>query len=125
MSDRYIKAILTVIAIELLWIGVKDIATPVAAQQAVQPTPIVAAQALPVVIRGIELANPSRPVDSRGALPIYAAQTLNVDAERPLPVVSTAPLKIENDRNKPLYIDATRPLPVQSAPYTPGKTPGE
>jgi hypothetical protein len=29
------------------------------------------------------------------------------------------------EADKPLLIEADRPLPVQSVPYTPGKTPGE
>ena len=32
MTDRYLKIILTVIALELFWLGVKDIGTPVAAR---------------------------------------------------------------------------------------------
>jgi hypothetical protein len=45
-ADRYLKVILTVIAIELLWIGVRDMAPPVAAQGAGR-----------VVIAGIDLAD--------------------------------------------------------------------
>ena len=30
--DRYVKVVLTVIAIELFWIGIKDTAPPVSAQ---------------------------------------------------------------------------------------------
>ena len=48
--DRYVKIILTVIAVELLWIGLKDGATPVVAQAQRAPTP--------VVITGIELSGP-------------------------------------------------------------------
>ena len=40
--DRYVKTVLTIIALELFWIGVKDLATPVTAQAALTP----------VVIRG-------------------------------------------------------------------------
>jgi hypothetical protein len=51
--DRYLKIILTVIAIELGWLSVKDIAVPVSAQQTQQnqQTP----QLTGVVIRGIDL----------------------------------------------------------------------
>ena len=35
--DRYVKVVLTIIALELFWIGVKDPAPPVAAQA--QPRP--------------------------------------------------------------------------------------
>jgi hypothetical protein len=42
MTDRYLRLILTVIAIELAWIGFKDvIPVPVSAQRAVNPTPVV------------------------------------------------------------------------------------
>ena len=44
-ADRYLKVILSIIAIELLWIGVNQTAPAVSAQGAVTP----------VVIRGIEL----------------------------------------------------------------------
>jgi hypothetical protein len=45
-ADRYLKVILTIIAIELLWIGVRDLAPPVAAQTAGR-----------VVIAGVDLAD--------------------------------------------------------------------
>jgi hypothetical protein len=107
MKDRYLKVILTIIAVELLWLGVKDIGTPVSAQAGPQP----------VVITGIALTDP------RGALPVLSAAPLLVDVDRPLPIVGAAPLKVEAD--KPLPIEAARPLLVQSVPYTPGRTPGE
>ena len=44
-GDRYLKIILTIIAVELLWIGIQSTATPVAAQ----------ASSTPVVIKGIEI----------------------------------------------------------------------
>ena len=116
MSDRYIKAILTVIALELLWIGARDIGTPVSAQTtaAQQTTPT------PVVIKAIDITSPAPnggdparsalPVYARSTFPVYSSQTLKVDADRPLAVVSAAPLKIEADR--PLPIEAPRPLRV-------------
>ena len=48
--DRYVKTILTIIALELLWIGLKDGAPPVVAQAQVAATP--------VIIRGIDMAGP-------------------------------------------------------------------
>jgi glyoxylate carboligase len=117
MSDRYMKFILTVIAAELMWLGVKDIGTPVSAQ-ATQPTP--------VVIQAIDL-DP----DDRGALPVYSAAPLSVQAERPLlvhadrplPVAVGVPLKVEIDQE--VRVVAERPLPVRSVPYTPAERPGE
>jgi hypothetical protein len=128
MSDRYIKAILTVIALELLWIGAKDIGTPASAQTAtVQQTAPTS-----VIIRGIDIINPAPngadparsalPVYARAAVPVYSSQTLKVDADRPLAIIGAAPLKIEAD--KPLPVEAPKPLRVE-IPYTPGKTPGE
>ena len=46
--DRYVKIVLTIIAVELLWIGLKDGAPAVVAQ----------AQPQGVVIRGIDISGP-------------------------------------------------------------------
>ena len=35
--DRYVKTVLTIIALELFWIGVKDLGTPVTAQASLTP----------------------------------------------------------------------------------------
>jgi hypothetical protein len=130
MNDRYLKTILTIIALELLWLGVKDIGVPLSAQA--RATQAAAAQAAaqpgapqPVIIRGIEITDPRAvmPIAAAAPLPITSARALLVDVDRPLPIVGTAPLKVEAD--KPLPIVAERPLLVQSVPYTPGKTPGE
>jgi hypothetical protein len=99
--DRYVKTVLTIIAIELFWLGVKDIATPVTAQAALTP----------VVIRGIEL-----PPRSEAYLPVgVVGQPLRVDTVRAI--------KIETDR--PIKIEADRPLKVENVGYTPSKNPGE
>src|SRR5262245_35093474 len=50
-ADRYIKIILTIIALELGWLALKDTAVPVSAQQQQQQRDV----ATPVVIRGVEL----------------------------------------------------------------------
>lgn len=107
MNDRYLKVILTIIAVELLWLGVKDFGTPVSAQAGAQP----------VVIAGVAIKDP------RVALPVVAAAPLVIDVERPLPIIGAAPLKVEAD--KPIRVEADKPLSVQSVPYTPGRTPGE
>jgi hypothetical protein len=99
--DRYVKAVLTIIALELFWIGVKDAAPPVAAQA--QPTP--------VVIRGIQL-----PGTSDEYLPVgIVGQPMRVDVTRPV--------KIEADR--PIKVEAERPLKVENVGYTPTRNPGE
>jgi hypothetical protein len=115
-SDRYLKAILTVIALELLWIGIKDGAPAVSAQPAVTPVVIHGVQmdteargSLPITIRGLQLDT-----ETRGTLP--------VSSPRPLRIESLRPLKIEADR--PIKIETDGPLSVESVPYTPSKRPG-
>jgi hypothetical protein len=98
--DRYVKIVLTVIAFELLWIGVKDAAPPVSAQAQPQPTP--------VVIRGIQL-NGSEP----GFLPVVSARPLRVEEARPL--------KVEID--DPVLVETQRPLLVENVGYTPSPRP--
>ena len=129
MSDRYMKVILTVIALELLWIGVKDIGTPASAQAAA----VQQAAPLPVIVRGIDInptengADPARsalPVYARAAVPVYSSQTLKVDADRPLAVVGAAPFKIEADKPVMVEAPAGRPLRVE-IPRTSSLTPGE
>ncbi len=105
MSDRYLKVVLTVIALELGWIALNDTARPVAAQGA-QPGPALT----PVVIRGIDLRGPVT-----NALPIREVE--------PLSVITTRPVQI--DGSVPLRIHADRPIPVENIGYKPGARPGE
>jgi hypothetical protein len=104
--DRYVKIVLTVIAIELFWIGVRDIAPPVSAQ-AQAPAPVTAAPTA-VVIRGIDIDG-----QDLGVLPVVAARPLRVDDSRGLAVRGT------------VTVQADRPLPVESVPYAPARRPGE
>jgi hypothetical protein len=122
MPDRYTKVILTVIALELFWLGIRDVGTPVTAQSAAAPTP--------VIIRGVEIKNGSRfidalPIYEREPLAIVSARPLAVQADRPIPITSTAPMKIEADR--PLIVEtaSNRPLLVQSIQAIPAPRPGE
>jgi hypothetical protein len=99
--DRYVKTVLTIIALELFWIGVKDMAPPVTAQAALTP----------VIIRGIQL-----PGTSNDYLPVgVVGQPVRVDVTRPV--------KIETDR--PIKVEADRPLRVENVGYVPAKNPGE
>jgi hypothetical protein len=99
--DRYVKVVLTIIALELFWIGIKDTAPTVTAQAALTP----------VVIRCIQL-----PPRSEEYLPVgVVGQPLRVDTVRPV--------KIEADR--PIKIEADRALKVENIGYTPAKNPGE
>jgi hypothetical protein len=116
-SDRYLKAILTIIALELLWIGVKDAAPPVLAQQGMTP----------VIIRGVQIGTEtSLPVNVTGStrpIKIEADRPIRIEAERPIRVETLRPLKIEADT--PIKIEADRPLPVEAVPFTPARRPGE
>jgi hypothetical protein len=123
-TDRYLRVILTLIAVELLWLGLKDQAQVVSAQ---------AAQAAPmrVVIAGVDLD------PTGGFLPVAIAgsfrqfpgayravlEPLQVRVSGPVPIEARTPPKIEADR--PLKIESDRPLRVESVPYTPGVRPGE
>lgn len=97
MSDRYLRVILTVIAIELGWIGLKGTATPVLAQQSAAPAR--------VVISGIDVTS----------VPVRTVGTVNVAADRPIRIEATRPLKVEADR----------PLPVENVHAPGARTPGE
>lgn len=119
--DRYIKIILTVIALELLWLGAKQGATPVSAQAA----------ATRVIITGVELekAESFVPVGIVGGyrtLPAWAEgslRPLTTRVEGDVVFLPRSPLKVEIDR--PLKVEADRPLPVQQVGYTPRARPGE
>jgi hypothetical protein len=109
MSDRYLKIILTVIALELLWIGVKDLGTPLGAQAPATQAAALATP-MPVVIKAVEIDS-----TTRGALPVSSA--------RPLGVEVSGPVKIEADQ--PIRVEVERPLPVRNVPYEPAARPGE
>ena len=120
MSDRYLRIVLTVIAVELAWIGVKD----------VLPTSA-AAQGPPglnrVVIAGVELAMRTQalPVAVAGgirnvAMPPWAgADVLRVESgERPIRV--ELPGTINARITEPVRVDTSQPLMVRFSPKLPG-----
>ena len=121
MTDRYLKVILTVIALELLWIGVKDLGTPLAAQ-ATRPPSAAAAKApaapIPVVIKAVEMDAPPR-----GAMPIYSTAPLSVEVTLPVKIEADQPIAIVG--GGPVKVEADKPIPVETVRYVPGKTPGE
>lgn len=119
-ADRYLRIILSIIAVELLWIGVKSAAPPVSAQAA----------ATPVVITGVQIDGtgaflPVGVVGSYRQVPqgirIIQPLTTRVDGIAMAP--ADRPLKVETDR--PLKIEADRPLKVENVDYTPRQRPGE
>jgi hypothetical protein len=115
MADRYLKVILTIIALELGWIGLNQTTSPVAAQ----------ANATPVILRGIDLGNSDAylPVGVVGAyrqippttIPTMERLTVRVEAGAPLNVRTVAPVEIDN----------RKPVRVENVQYTPGQRPGE
>ena len=121
-ADRYTRIVLTVIAVELLWLGLARTAPPVSAQAG--PTP--------VVITGVEV-NPNTPgflpvgiVGAYRTVPPPTARTLgplSTTVVGTVAVESNVPLRIQADR--PLKIESDRPLKVESVTYTPNQRPGE
>ena len=80
--DRFVKTILTIIALELFWIGIKDTATPVVAQ----------GQLTPVIIRGVQM-----PAGSNDYLPVgVVGQPVRVGVTGTVAISSDRPLKVEN-----------------------------
>ena len=114
MADRYLKVILTIIALELGFIAVNQVATPASAQANGQARPAAAPQLTPVVIRGVDLGGDA----TRNVLPIAIARSSG-----PVRIEADRPIKIEADR--PIRVEAERPLKVESVPYTPSRQPGE
>jgi hypothetical protein len=118
-GDRYLKAVLTIIAIELAYLGVIHTATPVTAQQPQQePTP--------VVITGIRLGDTQNflPVGilgevgpgsagSRGA----SATPLRVTVRDDQPLRVSVPLPLDVRTVTPIRIDADRPIKVENVGY--------
>ncbi len=118
-SDRYLKIVLTIIAVELLWIGLKDVATPVSAQTAPAA----------VILSGIELSGdaisalPVVITDTRQPVPIEAARALRIESERPLTVQVERPIPV--DVLGPITVEVDEPLQVRVIPDPPKPRPGE
>ena len=124
-ADRYLKVILTIIAIELGWLAITHSAQPVAAQAARTVTP--------VVITGIELRNQSEylPVGVLGGysripagVPLTQLRT-TIDSDRPIRV-DLPPVPLDVRVLGPVTVEpGTRPIKFESVPYTPAQRPGE
>jgi hypothetical protein len=123
--DRYLKIILTVIAIELGWLSVKDVAVPVAAQQPQQTQQN--QQLTPVVIRGIDLPCQGNLINCREtSLPVSLTRTsvpVRVTADTPLPVDARGTVRIRQDQAI-IVETGDRPLLIQSVPPTAAPRPG-
>lgn len=123
--DRYLKIVLTVIAIELGWLGVKDVAVAVSAQQnqPIQQN----AQPTPVVIRGIDLPCGGNTINCREtSIPVSLTRTtapVRITVDAPLPVDARGTVRIRQDQAI-IVETADRPLLIQSVPPTSAPRPG-
>ncbi len=126
--DRYLKIILTVIAIELGWLAVKDVAVPVSAQQTQQNQQSQQSpQLTQVVIRGIDLPCGGNTINCREtSLPVSltrATVPMRVTADTPLPVDARGTVRIRQDQA--IIVETSdRPLLIQSVPPTAAPRPG-
>jgi hypothetical protein len=119
MADRYLKIVLTIIAIELGWMALKDTAVNVSAQQTQQLTP--------VVIRGVDIPCDNGDRNCREAtLPVAlmrANNPMRVIADAPLPVDARGIVRIRADQ--PMIVETReRPLLIQSVPAGTAARPG-
>jgi hypothetical protein len=125
MSDRYLKVILTLIALELGWIALTLSAPPVSAQAQAEPTP--------VIISGISLRDRGDflPVGVLGqprAVPAAVArafQPLDTSMRNDQPLRVTLPVPLDVRTVTPIRIDSDRPIKVENVGYTPAQRPGE
>jgi hypothetical protein len=118
--DRYLKIILTIIALELGWIAIKDAAPVQVLAQQNQPL-------TPVVIRGIDLPCQGGPSTCRDeTLPVSimrASNPLRVTADQPLQVDARGIIRVRADQ--PMIVETReRPLLIQSVPATSAPKPG-
>ncbi|MGH9347477.1 MAG: hypothetical protein ACRD26_09455 [Vicinamibacterales bacterium] len=123
-ADRYLKCILTIIALELLWLGVRDASPPVMAQPA--PAPVVVTgfriggqeyTTLPVaVVGGVQPLPGVRELPGIEPLRVRVPESLQVDTRQPLRVqVGNQPITVQT---------GTKPLLVDAVPAKPGARPG-
>ena len=100
--ERYLKFILTVIALELLWIGAREAAPRVSAQTPAAP--------VRVIITGADVAGlPDN------LLPVRVVGAARVEGAVTATLRTGTTVKVEADP----------PLAVQQVPYTPAPRPGE
>jgi hypothetical protein len=112
-ANRYLNVVLTVIAIELGWIGLTHLGTPVSAQQTAQPVVITGVQMpqtemLPVTVRGVDFRNRNEfmPIGLYGqveqvpgrerfaAIDIRTPVPIKIEADRPLRIAEPVTVRI-------------------------------
>jgi len=114
--NRYLHAVLTIIAIELGWIAMNHSGVPVSAQQKAMPVIVTGVElprdyALPVALRSVDLH------DRDAFVPVAVlGQTMSSDRARFRPIDIQAP--------QPVPIEARRPIEVR-IPVTSSPRPGE
>ena len=117
-ADRYLRFILTIIAVELLWLGVRDAAPPALAQQKPEPTAVVITgiriggrdyTTLPVAFAGSIRPNT---IPSHRELPnllppsVRLSDPIQIDARQPVGVmIANQPVTVQTGA-KPLAVDA-------------------
>jgi hypothetical protein len=107
-ADRYLKVVLTIVALELGVIVLKDAAPPAAAQQ-VGPR----VDPVPVIVTGVAIDH-----GRQTSLPVTV-----MGAERPIPIEAEQPLQVETTR--PIVVQtADRPLMIKSVQAVPATRPG-
>ena len=90
--NRYLHAVLTLIAIELLWVALNGLPVRTSAAAAIEPTP--------VVITDVRLGAAGERI-----LPVAVTGTVIIEARTPLQVAADEPLNV---RSVP-YTPSTRP----------------
>lgn len=91
-ANRYLNAVLTIIAIELGWMALANVGVPLSAQQ----------NAMPVVITGVNI---ERNVDRNQALPVMLRE-----------ITATTALKVDFDRPIRIQEPVTVRIPVTTSP---------
>ena len=110
-ANRYLNALLTIIAVELGWIALTQTGVPVSAQQKATPVVITGVELprnelLPVTLQGLELR------DRNAFLPVAVlGQVADNAGFRPIDIRSTSTIRIDTDR--PIRVEADPPLKVQ------------
>jgi hypothetical protein len=117
-ATRYLNVVLTVIAIELGWIGLNHVGTPVSAQQTAQPVVLTGVQMpdtdmLPVTVRGVDLRNRNEflPVGLYGQV----AQVPGPGRFESIDIRTPVPIKVDVDRPLKLVEPVTVRIPVTSS----------
>ena len=119
VADRYIKLVLTIIAVELLWLGLRD--APIAhAQQKPAPTEVIVTgvrigqqghSMLPVVVMGGAQRLPGIS-DVRGVEPLVVRIPAPIQAQVQGPVAISQPLTVRT-AGEPLVVRVPDPIQAQ------------